>query len=464
MRYISTRGGVPQADFRTVLFAGLAPDGGLFVPDSWPSFTPDELRSLRGLSYPETVLAVMRPFVGDAMTEAELEGVIARAYAPFRHAATAPLRQLGPDLWLLELFHGPTFAFKDFAMQLLGGLFEHFLARSGETITIVGATSGDTGAAALAAFAGKRGVRIAILHPHGRVSDIQRRQMTTLMDANVLNLALEGTFDDCQAIVKAMLGDRALADELHLAAVNSINWVRIVAQTAYYIHAALRLGGPDRAPVFVVPTGNFGNVYAGWVATRMGLPIERLVVASNTNDILPVFFREGRYARSGVTPTLSPSMDIQVASNFERLLFELCDRDGDRLRELMAGFADEGTLSVGHNRLARAREGFGAAAVSEAETLAEIEDTLARTGEIVCPHTAVGLHVARRTQAPAGAPVIALATAHPAKFGDAVERAIGRAPVLPPALAGLVEGEERYDILGVDAAQVVERVRALAGG
>lgn len=307
-------------------------------------------------------------------------------------------------------------------------------------------------------------MRIAILHPDKRVSEIQRRQMTTIVDDNVLNLALEGTFDDCQAILKAMLGDRALADELHLAAVNSINWVRIIAQTAYYIYAALRLGGPDRAPAFVVPTGNFGNVYAGWVATRMGLPIERLVIASNSNDILPSFFRDGRYARGQVVPTVSPSMDIQVASNFERLLFELCDRDGDRLRDLMSGFAQDGALVVGDNRLALARDGFGAGSVSEEATLAEIRDTAARTGMVVCPHTAVGLHVARQLDLPEGTPVVALATAHPAKFGDAVARATGQEPALPPGLAERASGEERYAVIAADKAAVIERVRHLAGG
>jgi threonine synthase len=460
LRYVSTRGGVPPSDFETVLFAGLAPDGGLFVPANWPGLGADDLSELRGASYAETARRVIAPFVGDALAPNELAGLIEQTYASFDHAATAPLKQLGPDLWLLELFHGPTLAFKDFALQLLTRLFEHFLGRSGRAITIVGATSGDTGSAAIAACAGRANMRICILHPHGRVSPVQRRQMTTGAADNVLNLAVEGDFDDCQAVVKAMLGDSVLARELGLAAINSINWARIMAQAAYYVYAALRLGGSERAPIFVVPTGNFGNVYAGWVAAQMGLPVGGLVTATNRNDIVTRFFATGAYAREGVTPTLSPSMDIQVASNFERLLFELFERDGRRTAELMAAFARDGRIEVDSNRLGRTRSLFAAERVDEDATLDEIARTARETGEVVCPHTAVGLAAARRLNG--AGPVVTMATAHPAKFEDAVTRALGRVPAAPPALARLADLPERFEVLPNDPDRLAARIRDFA--
>jgi len=459
VKYVSTRGAAPALDFEGVLLTGLARDGGLYVPERWPHWSADEWRAMRGWSYAETAAAVMRPFVGDAVPTAAFDAMVAETYAGFDHAAVAPLKQLDEGLWLMELFHGPTLAFKDYALQLVGRLFDHVLARRGQRVTIVGATSGDTGSAAIEACRDRASIDIFILHPAGRTSEVQRRQMTTVVSANVHNIALEGTFDDCQDAVKAMFNDAAFRDELKLSAVNSINWARIMAQIVYYVTAAVALGAPDRRIAFAVPTGNFGNVYAAYAAHRLGLPIAHLIVGSNRNDILARFFESGTMDVAPVEPTLSPSMDIQVSSNFERLLFELYDRDGAAVAQAMTDFRDTGRLAVGDNRWGAARELFDGHRTDNAGTLAEIRAVHAATGELVDPHTAVGLAAARDRRRDATVPVVALACAHPAKFPDAVEDATGVRPALPPRLADLYEREERLTLLPNDLARVKAFVR-----
>jgi threonine synthase len=461
LRYVSTRGGVAPCRFEEALFAGLAADGGLYVPERWPRLERDELATLQGASYQEVAARVLAPFVGDEFDEVELRVLIARAYASFDHVAIAPLRQLGPNEWLLELFHGPTLAFKDIALQLLGLLFEHFLARRERAIAVVGATSGDTGSAAIAACAGRARMRIVILHPRGRISEIQRRQMTTVTAENVHNVAIEGTFDDCQALVKAMFNDAAFRDRLNLAAFNSINWGRLIAQTVYYVSAALALGGPWRRVAFVVPTGNFGDVYAGYVAHRMGLPIAQLIVATNRNDILARFFATGTYSAGEVAPTMSPSMDIQVASNFDRLLYDLYEGDGAKVAQLLDEFAARRALQVSKDALGRARELFDAARVDEEATAATMAEVLRTTGVLVDPHTAVGIHAGRACRLDPKLPLIALATAHPAKFPDAVEKATGVRPQLPERLADLLQRPERCTTLPNDLTAVQRHVEHL---
>jgi threonine synthase len=448
--YVSTRGGAGERSFEEVLLGGLAEDGGLFVPAAWPAI---DVAELVGLDYPETVARLLAPFTAGCFDQGELLAMARAAYGDFRHAATAPLVQLGHDEWLLELFHGPTLAFKDFAMQLLGRMFEAVLARRGQGITIVGATSGDTGAAAVRAFAGLERIRVAILYPEGRISAVQRRQMTTAPEANVRVIALQGTFDDCQNRLKEMFGDTAFRDRVNLAAVNSINWARVVAQAAYYVYAALRLGGLERPLAFAVPTGNFGDVYAGYVAKRIGLPIAKLIVATNENDILARFLASGRYARGPVVATSSPSMDIQVASNFERLLFEMAGRDGHAVAASMHDFAATGALEVDDARRDAVRALFAGSRVDEATTHATIREVLEKTGQLVDPHTAVGIR-AGRDMAPAGAPLVTLATAHPAKFPDAMRRAVGREAPLPPQLEWMMHAAERCTILPDDLAAI----------
>jgi threonine synthase len=462
LRYVSTRGGVPPCGFEAALFAGLAADGGLYLPESWPRLERDELEALQGASYQEVAQRLLAPFVRDELSEAELAELIAAAYAGFDHAAVAPLRQLGPSEWLLELFHGPTLAFKDVAMQLLARLFEHFLRRREGAITIVGATSGDTGAAAIEAFAGRARTTVVILHPHGRISVVQRRQMTTVAAENVHNLAIEGTFDDCQALLKALLGDKELCRRLNLAAVNSINWGRIMAQAVYYVSAALALGAPGRRVAFAVPTGNFGDVYAGYVAHRMGLPVERLIVATNRNDILARFFESGVYRAGAVVPTTSPSMDIQVASNFERLLADLYERDGPTVVRLMADFRQHGRLAVSGDALGRAREVFGAARIEEHEVAATMAEVLRATGQLIDPHSAVGVAAGRRCRPEPAVPLVALATAHPAKFPDAVRAATGLTPELPQRFADLHRRPERCARMANDLAALRRRIEQLA--
>ena len=444
MQYVSTRGSAPTLDFAGVTLAGLANDGGLYVPAEWPQFSRDEIASMRGLPYAELAARVMQPFVGDCLTPESLRGLTAKAYGRFAHAAVTPLTQLDERQWLLELFHGPTLAFKDVALQMLGLLFEEFLAREDGTLTIVGATSGDTGSAAIDAVAGLDRVEIFMLHPKGRVSDVQRRQMTTVRAPNVHNIAIDGSFDDAQAMVKRIFADRDVTAKHRIGAVNSINWARLMAQVVYYFAASLQLGGPEREVAFSVPTGNFGDVFAGHVAERTGLPIKRLIVATNTNDILYRALSNGDYSTGTVTPTAAPSMDIQVSSNFERLLFDVGGRDGIALAEQMRGFEASKAMQLTNAQ----RDGAAALFTS----MRADEDDMARAmrwacedcAEIVDPHTAIGLHAARAVELPHDVPVVTLATAHPAKFPDAVERSTGTRPSLPARVGDLFAREEAY--------------------
>ncbi|MBU0725214.1 MAG: threonine synthase [Alphaproteobacteria bacterium] len=458
MKYVSTRGSAPILDFEQVLLAGLAEDGGLYVPQSWPQFSADELRAMRGLSYVEIARRVMTPFIGDAIAPADFARIVEDAYAGFDHKAVTPLKQLDQNFWVLELFHGPTLAFKDVALQLLGRLFDHVLTKRGERVTIVGATSGDTGSAAIEACRDRASIDIFILHPRGRTSEVQRRQMTTVLSSNVHNIALEGTFDDCQDQVKAMFNDPAFRASQRLSAVNSINWARIMAQIVYYIAAGVALGAPDRRIAFSVPTGNFGNVYAAYAAKQMGLPIEKLVVGSNRNDILTRFFNSGEMKITGVEPSLSPSMDIQVSSNFERLLFDMMDRDGRQLAETMTSFRASGSFAVGDNQLGNAKQLFEAHRIDDAQTQDIIRTIHAETGEILDPHTAVGVGAGRAVSLDPDIALIALACAHPAKFPDAVEQATGIRPALPRHLADLYEREERVTVLPNDLAALQKYV------
>ena len=444
MQYVSTRGSAPTLDFAGVTLAGLANDGGLYVPAEWPRFSRDEIASMRGLPYAELAARVMQPFVGDCLTPESLRGLTAKAYGRFAHAAVTPLTQLDERQWLLELFHGPTLAFKDVALQMLGLLFEEFLARENGTLTIVGATSGDTGSAAIDAVAGLDRVEIFMLHPKGRVSDVQRRQMTTVRAPNVHNIAIDGSFDDAQAMVKRIFADRDVTAKHRIGAVNSINWARLMAQVVYYFAASLQLGGPEREVAFSVPTGNFGDVFAGHVAERIGLPIKRLIVATNTNDILYRALSNGDYSTGTVTPTAAPSMDIQVSSNFERLLFDVGGRDGIALAEQMRGFEASKAMQLTNAQ----RDGAAALFTS----MRADEDDMARAmrwacedcAEIVDPHTAIGLHAARAVELPHDVPVVTLATAHPAKFPDAVERSTGTRPSFPARVGDLFAREEAY--------------------
>jgi threonine synthase len=462
VRYVSTRGAAPVLPFDDVLLAGLARDGGLYVPDVWPTLTPERMRALSGRPYQEVAVAVMAPFLAGSVAADALPRLVDAAYAGFGHRAIVPLVQVDASTWLLELFHGPTLAFKDLAMQILGHLFDHVLTARGERVTIVGATSGDTGSAAIEAIKGRDRADVFILYPHGRVSEVQRRQMTTADAANVHAIAIDGTFDDCQDLVKAMFADAPFRDAVGLSAVNSINWARVLAQTVYYVAAGLALGAPDRPVRFVVPTGNFGNVFAGYGARAMGLPIDRFVIGSNANDILPRFFASGAMETRAVVPTLSPSMDIQISSNAERLLFDLMGRDGPALAAWMGGFRAAGRAALTPDQTARARAAFVGARADDAETARVIAKTLAETGMVVDPHTAVGLSAAAQVPGDPAVPTVVLATAHPAKFPDAVERAIGRRPALPDRMADLYERTERVTHLPNDLATVEAFVRGNA--
>ncbi|WP_158930427.1 threonine synthase [Acidisphaera sp. S103] len=463
MRYISTRGQAPARDFADVLLAGLAEDGGLFMPESWPHFSPSDWRSMRGLPYADLAARVMQPFVGASIPFDVLRTICRDAYAGFGHPAIVPLIQLDTGLFVQELFHGPTLAFKDMAMQVLGRLFDYVLTRDDKRVTIVGATSGDTGSAAIEACAGRDRIDIMILHPQGRTSDVQRRQMTTVPAANVGNIAVEGTFDDCQDLVKAMFADTNFRDEVRLSAVNSINWARIAAQIPYYVAAALALGAPDRDVAFSVPTGNFGNVLAAWAARRIGLPVARLIVGSNRNDILARFLESNDMSMAPVEPSLSPSMDIQVSSNFERLLFELLDRDPEATRRTMLDFRTTGRMTVSEPVWHRARGLFHGFRLDDPGTEAEIRRLHAATGYLADPHTAIGIAAAAALPCAGGVPVVAMATAHPAKFPDAMERATGHRPPLPVRMADLFERTERFTVLPNDLATIEAAVRALAG-
>jgi threonine synthase len=463
LSYISTRDArtpPERLSFGDVLLAGLAPDGGLYVPADWPALTPDALRALRGLGYAEIAFKVISPFIGAAIAPSTLKRIVEAAYRGFDHRAVAPLRQLGPELWLMELFHGPTLAFKDYALQLVGPLFEHVLAERRGRVTVVGATSGDTGSAAIEACRDRAEIDIFILYPDGRISEVQRRQMTTVAAANVHAIAIEGSFDDCQHLVKAMFADAPFRTHFNLSAVNSINWARIMAQVVYYVAAGVALGVPDRAVSFTVPTGNFGNVYAAHVARRMGLPVAELVVATNRNDILARFINDGAMTMRQVEPSLSPSMDIQVSSNFERLLFELKDRSGAAVADAMAEFRRIGTLPTSAAEWQRARGLFEARRVDDAQTRESIARVFRETGELLDPHSAIAVAAARDARGDAAAPMVALATAHPAKFPDAVAQATGRRPELPPRLADLMRRPERRPKLPRDLRAIEDYVRA----
>ncbi|MEZ5841756.1 MAG: threonine synthase [Hyphomicrobiales bacterium] len=467
MKYVSTRGNAPALGFSDVLLAALARDGGLYVPETWPQLSPEAIADLAGRPYAEVAYRIIHPFVGGDIADADLKRMIDEAYATFRHPAVTPLVQVGPNDWLLELFHGPTLAFKDVAMQLLSRLMDHVLAARGARATIVGATSGDTGGAAMEAFKGRASTDVFILHPHERVSAVQRRQMTTLGDPNVHALAVRGNFDDCQAMVKAMFNHHAFRDRLHLSGVNSINWARIVAQIVYYFTAAVALGAPRRPVAFTVPTGNFGDIFAGYVALRMGLPVARLVIATNVNDILARTLETGRYETRGVTATTSPSMDIQVSSNFERLLFEAGGRDADAVVRSMQRLSQSGAFDIEPSALAGIREVFTASRASEEEVAATIAATYRDAGYLADPHTAVGLAVARRNAIP-GVPMITLSTAHPAKFPDAVVAASGHYPALPDWLGDLMDRPEVFSVLDNELssleAHIEARARAVTAG
>ena len=451
LTYVSTRGAAPELGFADVLLAGLARDGGLYVPSQWPSLTVAALGRFASMSYAEVATEVMWPFVEGALERDAFAELVADSYAVFDSPEVVPLTDLGDGMWLAELFHGPTLAFKDIALQLVGRLFDHELTRRGERVTVVGATSGDTGSAAIEALRDRASVDVFILHPAGRVSDVQRRQMTTVDAPNVHNIAVEGTFDDCQDLVKALFADDDFRERRSLSAVNSINWARVMAQTVYYVTSAVQLGGAAGHPVaFAVPTGNFGNVFAGYGAQRMGTPISQFVVASNRNDILTRFLTSGTMTIGEVHPTLSPSMDIQVSSNLERLLFEVYGRDGAAIAELMARFRAEGTVSVDTGRLDLLSEHWSAGRVDDERTAATIAELHERTGRLIDPHTAVGLAAAREARADARVPMVVLSTAHPAKFPDAVEGATGVRPSLPPHLADLFERPERYEVVADD--------------
>jgi threonine synthase len=446
MKYISTRGNASNLNFEGVTLAGLASDGGLYVPDHWPRFSSAQIADMRGLSYVDLAVRIMAPFTAGSLSEEELHGLCLAAYGRFSHGAVTPLVQLDSQHWLLELFHGPTLAFKDVALQLLGQLFERFLAGSEKALTIVGATSGDTGSAAIDAVAGRERVEIFMLHPHGRISDVQRRQMTTVLAPNVHNIAIKGSFDDAQAMVKTMFNDPDVNGPFNVTAVNSINWARLMAQVVYYFAAALKLGAPERAIAFSVPTGNFGDVFAGYVAAQMGLPIERLIVATNINDILHRALSRGDYSVLGVTPTNAPSMDIQVSSNFERLLFDLEGRDGSTTAARMKWFEQMGKMVLSADM--RKRAGFFNSVRADADdTAIAMRWAYEHCGQVIDPHTAIGLHAARSVEIAPDVPVVTLATAHPAKFRDAVEQAIGVRPSLPGRVGNLFEREERFDVL-----------------
>ncbi len=457
MRYVSTRGEAPALGFSDAVLAGLARDGGLMVPERWPEFSAAEMRRWRGLPYPDLAIQVLTPFVAGELAAPVLERLVREAYATFRHAAVCPLVQVGPNRFLLELFHGPTLAFKDVAMQLLARLVDHVLAERGQRATIVGATSGDTGGAAVEAFAGRERADLFVLFPKGRVSPVQQRQMTTAGAANVHALAIEGHFDDCQALVKGMFNDHGFRDRVALSGVNSINWARIMAQIVYYFASALALGGPDRPVSFTVPTGNFGDIFAGYAAKRMGLPVERLVIATNDNDILARALESGEYRTREVVATTSPSMDIQISSNFERLLFEASGRDAAVVRRSMASLAQSGAFTLGEAELAQIRGEFDAGRADMAATAAAMKAMLADCGVLIDPHTAAGVSVAGAKADPA-VPMIVLATAHPAKFPAAVAEATGVAPGLPAWLDGLLERTERFAVLPSELEMVEDYV------
>lgn len=446
MKYVSTRGSAPSLGFSDALLAGLARDGGLYVPSEWPTMKKKEIRALRGKTYQEVAFEVLYRFTGGEIPEKDFRSMIDAAYATFRHPAVAPLVQTGPNSFILELFHGTTLAFKDVAMQLLARLMDYTLAERGQRATIVGATSGDTGGAAIDAFAGRDRTDIFILFPHGKVSPVQQRQMTSSTASNVHALAINGNFDDCQNLVKEMFNDGKFRDSVKLSGVNSINWARIMAQVVYYFTAAISLGAPDRKVSFTVPTGNFGDIFAGYVAKQMGLPIDKLVIATNDNDILARTLKTGRYEMRGVQATTSPSMDIQISSNFERLLFEAYDREPNEIKRSMDGLKQSGAFQISEAAMKIIKRDFRAGRATEKQVAATIRDTLSETGYLLDPHTATAVHVAKKYEK-TSSPMVVLSTAHPAKFPDAVKSACAIDPALPVWLADLMNREERFDVL-----------------
>ncbi|MGE4415814.1 MAG: threonine synthase [Marinobacterium sp.] len=457
MNYISTRGQAPKLKFADVLLAGLASDGGLYVPETLPTFSRDEIASWAGLSYAELAFKVIKPFVDDCITDADLKRMIDETYDGFNHSAVAPLKELGTNEWVLELFHGPTLAFKDFALQLLGRLMDHVLAERGERLVIMGATSGDTGSAAIEGCRHSKHLDIFILHPYNRVSEVQRRQMTTIKADNVFNIALEGNFDDCQEMVKDSFADQGFLNGLKLGAVNSINWARIMAQIVYYFSASLAVGGPHRPVSFSVPTGNFGDIFAGYLAKQMGLPIEQLVVATNRNDILHRVISGNDMSKGELVHTLSPSMDIMVSSNFERLLFDVYGRDGAEIADLMARFKKE-SVQLDPARWEKVRALFDSHAIDDATTCDVIRDVHAETGYLLDPHTAIGVKAARECWSDKSVPMITLATAHPVKFPEPVVKAGLESPQLPAHMADLFERDERFEVLANDLSVVQQYI------
>ena len=461
MRYISTRGQAPALNFEDVLLAGLASDGGLYVPENLPRFTQEQIASWADLPYHELAFNVMRPFVSGSIPDADFKQILQETYGVFAHQSVAPLRQLNGNEWVLELFHGPTLAFKDFALQLLGRMLDYFLQKRGERVVIMGATSGDTGSAAIEGCRRCENVDIFILHPHNRVSEVQRRQMTTIRGDNIHNIAIEGNFDDCQEMIKASFADQGFLKGTRLVAVNSINWARIMAQIVYYFHAALQLGGPARSMAFSVPTGNFGDIFAGYLARNMGLPISQLIVATNRNDILHRFMSGNAYNKDTLHPSLSPSMDIMVSSNFERLLFDLHGRNGALVADLLNEFKQTGKLSVEDDRWTEARKLFDSLAVDDEQTCATIASVYSDCGELLDPHTAIGVHAARECRRSLSIPMITLGTAHPVKFPDAVREAgVGQELQLPLHLSDLFERDERCTVLPNSLADVQQFVAA----
>jgi len=454
VKYISTRGNAPVLEFDDVLLSGLARDGGLYVPESWPQLSPEEIRALKGLSYTDLAYQIIKRFVGDTVGDTDLKRIVANAYSNFDVEDVAPIKKIGDNEYLLELFHGPTLAFKDMAMQFLGPMFDHVLKTKDQRVTIVGATSGDTGSAAIEACRDRDNIDIFILYPDGRVSDVQRRQMTTVDAPNVHCIAVDGTFDDCQDMVKAMFNDQAFRNHHHLSAVNSINWARIMAQIVYYFWAALKVGAPEQKVAFAVPTGNFGNVFAGYAASRMGLAVSQFIIGSNSNDILTRFIDTGEMKMSGVHPTISPSMDIQISSNFERLLFDLYGRDGAKVSTLLDDFRKNGVFSVGDAEIQRARGLIDGARFDDTQTMAVIKTVYDQCGELLDPHSAIGVAAGRAKRRDPSVPMIELATAHPAKFPDAVSKASGITPNAPSRLANLLSKPERVDHLANDLATI----------
>ena len=452
MKYISTRGDTAKLGFCDAVLTGLARDGGLFVPETWPQLDTAKIAAMAGKPYVETALAVLPPFVGGEISEPDLRAMVEEAYNDFGHKAVAPLVQIGENEYLLELFHGPTMAFKDVAMQLLSRIMDHILAKRDERVTIVGATSGDTGGAAIEAFKGRDNSDIFILFPHGKVSDVQRWQMTGVENSNVYAIAIEGNFDDCQTLVKGLFNNLPFRDKYNLSGVNSINWGRIMAQIVYYFTSAVALGAPHRKISFTVPTGNFGDIFAGYVAKKMGLPIDQLVIATNSNDILTRALDTGGYEMSGAVATSSPSMDIQISSNFERLLFEASGRDSDLIKGYMASLAQSGSFVIAENSLNAIRAEFVAGRASEEEVAKTINSVLQDSDYLLDPHSAVGVHVSR--QKAGNSPMVILATAHPAKFPDAVEDACGKRPTLPKKSKNLMRGQERFTVLKNDPTEL----------